>query len=52
MVSDHDRVIALGQRLGVDEVLGKFDAQQHLTELRLSRLGLAEIPPEVAQFLY
>ncbi len=35
--TDRDRVIVLGQRLGVDEVLGKFDAQKRLTELRLSR---------------
>lgn len=49
--TDYERVIELGQRLGVDEVLGRFDAEQRLTELRLSRLGLVEIPPEVPQFL-
>ena len=43
--TDYDRVIVLGQRLGMDEVLGKFYARQCLTELRLSRLGLTEIPP-------
>lgn len=50
--SDRDLVLALGQRLGVDpqRILGQLDERGNLVELRLSRLGLTEVPPEVAQF--
>ncbi len=50
--SDHDLVMTLGQRLGVDpqKILGQLDERGNLIELRLSRLGLTEFPEEIERF--